>query len=152
MKHTVTFTARGHPNIRSRHRTTLMTTTESELSTRGDCIIAVSAEIGLSQLPEEIKNLARDSDTKITFALTTGNHTFTAVGKGDPRLTYANPVDMVARKSNYICDRTLMVSSDKAAVNLPKELVDELQDSETELIIQLSYETPEIQFTQLKQF
>jgi hypothetical protein len=139
MRRTIQFKARGHPNIRSKHETTLMTTTEPELSTRGDCIIAIAADIGLEQLPDEIKKAARDPETKITFTLKTENHLFTAQGRGNPRLTYTDPIDMVARKSNYTCGRTLMIASDKAAVDLPPDLIEALQNPSTEITIQLTY-------------
>jgi uncharacterized protein len=140
MKHTISFKAKGHKNIRSKHKTTLMITMDQELSTRGDCIISVGAEIGLSQLPHEIKNMAQDSDTKITFVLETNNHRFIAVGRGHPDLTYEDSIDMVARKSTYICGRTLMINSDEAAIDLPKDLVDELRDPEIEVSIKIIYE------------
>ncbi|HHL41695.1 MAG TPA: DUF371 domain-containing protein, partial [Candidatus Bathyarchaeota archaeon] len=57
-------------------------------------------------------------------------------------LTYTDEIDMVARKSSYTCGRTLMVQCDKAAVDIPKELVEFLQDPETVIKVQLIYETP----------
>ena len=36
--------ARGHPNIRATHKTTLEVTKEKELSPRGDCIIGICAD------------------------------------------------------------------------------------------------------------
>ncbi len=141
MKHIATFKAHGHPNISSRHKTTLMTTVEPQLTKKGDCIIGVSAEIGLAQLPDEIKEAARHPETIITFTLTTEKYQFTAQGAGHPELTYDDPIDMVARKSSYTCGRTLMIHSDKAAIDLPKELVKELQSLETEITITLTYET-----------
>lgn len=140
MKRIVSFQANGHKNIRSKHKTTLMTTVDTEISTRGDCIIAVGAEIGLYQMPEEIKKLARYADTTITFVLETNNHRFITVGKGHPDLTYEDPIDIVARKSTYICGRTLMINSDKASIDLPKDLVDELRDPKTVVTIELIYE------------
>ena len=142
MIHTFTFKAHGHPNIRSRHKTTLMTTVEPYLTTRGDCIIGISADIGLAQLPQEIKKAAKNPKTIITFTMTTENHVFTSNGIGHPELTYENPIDMVARKSSYTCGRTLMIHSDKAAIDIPKDLVKELQNPETEISIKLTYETP----------
>jgi hypothetical protein len=50
---------------------------------------------------------------------------------------------MVARKSNYTCGRTLMIASDKTAIDIPNNLVKELQNSETEITIQITYETVE---------
>ena len=142
MRHTVQFRAKGHPNIRSRHKTTLMTTVESHLTPRGDCIIAVDAETGLAQLSSEIKQAARKPETRITFRLQAGNYVFEATGRGDSELTYTDEIDMVARKSSYTCGRTLMVQCDKAAVDVPKELVEFLQDPETVIKVQLIYETP----------
>jgi hypothetical protein len=142
MKHTVQFRAKGHPNIRSKHKTTLMTTVEPHLTPRGDCIIAVSAETGLAQLPPEIKEAARNPETKITFTLLAGEHVFETTGRGDPELEYTDKIDMVARNSSYTCGRTLMVQCDKAAVDIPKEIVDVLKDPETVITVQLKYDTP----------
>jgi len=140
MKHTIRFTAKGHPNIRSTHKTTLMTTTETELTPRGDCIIAVGAEISLPILPNEIKEAARDPETRITFTLSVANHEFKVQGKGHRNLTYSNPIDMVVRKSSYTCGKTLMIMSDKVAIDIPLEIVDALQNPETIINIQLTYE------------
>jgi len=143
MKHIIQFKAQGHPNIRSNHKTTLMTTTDPHLTLRGDCIIAVAAETGLAQLPKEIKETARDPKTNITFTISVDNHVFTAHGKGHPDLTYTDPIDMVARKSSYTCGRTLMVASDKAAVDIPDELIEALQNPEPLINITITYEKPE---------
>ena len=143
MKHTIQFKAHGHPNIRSTHQTTLMTTTEHHLTPRGDCIIAVGAGTGLAQLPEEIKEAARDPGTEITCTISVENHVFTAVGRGHPNLTYTDPIDMVARKSSYTCGRTLMINSDKAANDIPAEIIKALQNPEAVITIQITYEKPE---------
>lgn len=141
MKYTTTFHAKGHKNLRSRHKTTLMTTAEPHLTTRGDCIIAVGAEIGLAQLLPEIKEAAKNPKTKITFTLKAGDLVFETIGRGDPELNYTDEIDMVARKSTYTCGRTLMVQCDKAAVDLSYELVELLQSPETVITVELSYET-----------
>ena len=143
MKHTFQFKAYGHPNIRSSHKTTLMTTTETHLTPRGDCIIAVGADLGLAQLPKEIKEAARDPETKITFTLKVENHLFTAKGRGHPNLSYTDPVDMVARKSNYTCGRTLMIGADKAAVDIQEAIIDAIQDPNADIMVQLTYEKSE---------
>ena len=142
MKHTIQFNAKGHPKITSRHRTTLMTTTETHLTKRGDCIIAVNAETGLAQLPAEVKQAAKNPNTVITFTLQTMNHVFKATGRGHPELTYTDTNDMVARKSSYTCGRTLMIASDKAAVDIPMNLVEELKDPETKITVKITYEQP----------
>jgi hypothetical protein len=137
------FQAKGHPNIRSKHKTTIMTTVEPNLTTRGDCIIAVNAEIGLARLPTEIKKAARNADTKITFTLKTQNNSFEVHGNGHKNLTYRDTIDMVIRKSTYTCDRTLMVKADKAAIDIPTTIIKALQSHETPIIIELTYEKPD---------
>ncbi len=119
MMFTTSFKARGHPNIISTHRTTLMTTRDKHLSTRGDCIVAVSAEKGLLDLPDHLKDAARSRETEISLKLEAGGDEFTVRGRGHPGLTYADPSDIVVRKSGYVCSRTLMVGADKAACDIP---------------------------------
>ena len=134
------FEAHGHPNIKSTHKTTLMTTVESTLTKRGTCIIAVDSEIGLSQLPDEIKKIARSPKTNISFKLRSGSHIFESRGIGHPNLTYSDPKDMVVRKSKYTCGRTLMICSEKSAKDIPKELIKILQSNENKITVQLIYE------------
>ena len=117
-----------------------MTTVESSLTPRGNCIIAVASETGLAQLPEEIKEAARDPETKITFTLKTEKHQFIVQGKGHPHLTYTDPIDIVSRKSSYTCGRTLMIDADKAAIDIPKEIIVALQKPDTKITVQITYE------------
>ena len=142
MIHKVSFRAKGHANVRSRHKTTLMTTVEHDLTPRGDCIVAVSAEFGLAQLPDEIKKAARNPETVITLRMQTDNHSFEVRGRGHPDLTYIDPIDMVARRSSYTCGRTLMIGSDMAAVDIPKDMVSELKEPDTVITVELTYMTP----------
>lgn len=119
-----TFTAWGHPNVRSTHRTTLMTTTDDHLSTKGDCIIAVRAGKGLRDLNTRIKEAIRREGSTVRLLIETEGKTFTVQGFGDPRLTLSHPSDMVIRKSGYICDRTLMIRADKAACDIDISLIE----------------------------
>jgi len=122
-----TFKARGHPNVRSTHGTTLMTTTDDHLSTRGDCIVAVSAEKGLRDLDPRIKDAIRRRGSTVRLIIETEGKTFTVEGFGDPRLTLSHPSDMVIRKSSYICDRTLMIRADKAACDIDNSMIELLR-------------------------
>ncbi|HIG98004.1 TPA: DUF371 domain-containing protein, partial [Candidatus Woesearchaeota archaeon] len=47
------FTAHGHPNILATHRTTLEITKDSELTTRGNCVVAVAADFSLIRSREK---------------------------------------------------------------------------------------------------
>ena len=143
MKLTASFEARGHRNILALHETTVMTTKEDHLSRRGDCIAAVSAEKALSDLGPEIKEAARRPEAVITLTLRVGGEIFEVKGMGHPSLTYADPNDMVARKSGYVCDRTLMVHSDRAACDMPRRIVDKLRDPNAILHVTVTVEAPE---------
>jgi hypothetical protein len=123
-----TFRARGHPNVRPSHRTTVMVTKEADLTPRGNCIMAVRAEKGLRDLDPRLKDAMRRSDARIQLVLEIGGLEFEVTGEGDPGLTLSHPTDIVARKSHYICDRTLMIRADKAACNADKDLVNLLKD------------------------
>jgi hypothetical protein len=142
MKLTETFLARGHRNILALHETTVMTTREAHLSRRGDCVAAVSAEKGLSDLSPEIKEVARRPGAIIILTLRVGGEVFEVKGMGHPSLTYADPNDMVARKSGYVCDRTLMVHSDRAACDMPRRIVDKLRDPNAILHVTVTVEAP----------
>jgi hypothetical protein len=138
LMHTITFRARGHRNVRSSHPTTLMITREEHLTARGDCIVAVASEASPSDLPEEMKEAARARDAAITLTIEVGQLSFTVTGRGHPSLSYSNASDMVARKSLYTCGRTLMVEADKAACDLPREMVRLLQSPSSEVKLTLT--------------
>ncbi|MCW4048851.1 MAG: DUF371 domain-containing protein [Candidatus Bathyarchaeota archaeon] len=123
MKQSFSFKARGHSNVKATHKTTVMTTTETHLTPRGNCIVAIAAEKGIIDLPPEFKKAARSHDAEITMTLETGGHVFKVTGKGHPGLTFEHPKDIVTRKSNYICERTLMVGADKAACDIDTDFV-----------------------------
>lgn len=130
--------ARGHKNITARHRTTLEITKESYLTTRGDCIIAVSSDRGMSDFSNEFKEGLRNEDTKLEIKLTCADSKEILIAYGHPNLTFKNPNEMVIRKSNFICDRTLAIKADKASCDLDRKFVDKLKkcnDVFIELII-----------------
>ena len=122
-----TFKAWGHPNVRSTHRTTLMTPTDGHLSTRGDCIVAVSAEKGHRDISPRIKEAIRSEGESVRLIIEIESKTFIVGGFGDPRLTLSHPSDIVVRKSGYICDRTLMIGADMAACDIDDSLIELLR-------------------------
>ena len=136
-----TFEAWGHPNIRSTHRTTLMVTREKGLTLRGDCIVAVKAGKGLKGLDPRLKELIRCEDAKVTLTIEARDSSFIVTGRGHPRLSLNDPVDMVIRKSGYICDRTLMIGADKAACDIPSNFATLLQKGDQRILLTISAET-----------
>jgi hypothetical protein len=123
------------------HKTTVEITTEDYLTQEGTCIIGIRADQALSDVPAEIKALVASERTKIVLRMKAGDFTEKVVGRGDPRLTYLDTVSMVARKSSFVCDRTLMVGADKAASDLDRSFVDSLKDSSASIECELLFVT-----------
>jgi len=115
-----------------------MTTRDKHVSKRGECIVAVDAEKGLLDLPEDAKKAAKSRETNIMLRLEAGDEEFTVRGKGHPGLTYTDPNDIVVRKSNYVCGRTLMVTADKVARDIPDSFKRILKN-EIEVTVTISF-------------
>jgi len=128
--------ARGHPNIRATHRTTLEVTKEKEVTPRGDCIIGVNAEKAVSDLNEGLKFwLKSGGKIKIEIVLPDYDLKDELMAYGDPRLTFKHNADVVIRRSDFVCDRTLAVRSNKSARDISREIVELLKDPYTELLL-----------------
>lgn len=121
----------GHENIRSNHQKTIEITKESHLTPQGDCIVGVNATSSCADLPDDLKNKLKDPNTKVTFSISVGNYEFLINGMGHPDLILTHSVDIVIRKSNFICPRTLAVKCDKASDMLPREMVSLLRNPKT---------------------
>ena len=118
----------GNKNIRSKHQKTIEITKETNLTPQGDCIIGVNATSGCADLPQELKNKLKAPGSKVTFSIRVGEYEFIISGKGHPDLILTHSEDIVIRKSDFICPRTLAVKCDKASDLLPREMVFLLQD------------------------
>ena len=121
----------GHENIRSNHQKTIEITKESHLTPRGDCIVGVNATSSCADLPEELKNKLKNSETHVHFSIKIDNDEFILEGKGHPDLTLTHDEDIVLRKSDFTCPRTLSVKCDKASNLMPREMVSKLQNPKT---------------------
>ena len=128
----------GHVNVQATHRTTLEFTKETHLSEMGDCIVAVGTDKAVADLNREFKkNLANDS-VRLIILIEASEISEKINAHGSPRLTLAHVKDMVIRKSNYVCSRTLAVGTDKTANDLPRNLVEKLKDPKQEVKITLT--------------
>jgi hypothetical protein len=134
------FHACGHPNITARNMTTFEFTKETHLTRRGDCIVAIGADKGAVDLSDEFKTLARDDKSRIRVILRAGDLEVGTAGYGSSRLTFLHPRDMVGRRSDFTCERTLLIRADKAAVDFPRELVKALMNPLQVVEIELAVE------------
>jgi len=136
-----TFYAHGHRAVLSTHLTTLELTKEDALGKNGDCIVAVGSSAGLRDLPEPMKNALSREACRARLTLKLDAHRFTIEGRGSRGLTFSHPTDIVVRKSSFVSDRTLMVLANRAAADLPRSLVDLLQDPSRKVLVELAVET-----------
>ena len=128
----------GHENIQATHKTTFEITKEAQLSRRGDCIIAVSANKTMTDFSSEFKENLHEEKAKIIILIEAGDAAEVVNAFGSPRLILAHPTDMVVRKSNYICNRTLAIQADKAACDLSRKLVEKLKNPKQRVKITLT--------------
>ena len=133
--------AHGHKNIQATHETTFEITKETTLTKRGDCIIAVEATKGAADLPIEFKEAARKKSSQITITIEAGELREIVRSRGSPRLLFTHPTDLVVRKSDHVCGRTLAIRADKAASDLSRKLVEKIQDSSQRIRITLAVES-----------
>jgi len=127
----------GHHNVRATHRTTFEVTKEEHLTPRGDCIVGVKADKSLIDLPDEFKEIMQSKDTKLEIILRAGDLEEKINAHGHRDLTFTHPTDMVVRKSDFVCGRTLAVGADKAAIDLSREIVEKLKDDKCGIVVEL---------------
>ena len=121
----------GHENIRSNHKKTIEITKESHLTPQGDCIIGINATSSCADLPQELKDKLKNSDSIVTFSSRVGDHEFITEGTGHSDLILTHAEDIVIRISDFVCPSTLAVNCDKASDLLPREMVSLLQNPKT---------------------
>lgn len=130
----------GHPNIRSLHAKTIEITKDEHLTPRGDCIIGVKANKACADLDESFKHRLKSNSSVVRIEIMVGDESFLILGMGDERLSMLNAHDIVIRKTNFVCPRTMSVLCDKASSDLPRKLVSMLRDQETKGIFRITLE------------
>ena len=119
---------KGHRNVTSHHKSTFEITKDAEIGPTADCIDGVDMDKTMLDFPQEFKDRIANPDTKIIVELKTENGHDEITGFGHEDLTLTHPTDIVIRKSDYVCSRTLMIGADKAAKDLDGDLIDDLKN------------------------
>jgi hypothetical protein len=127
----------GHGNIQATHKTTLEFTKDTHLTQKGDCIVTVAADKALADLSAEFKENLRKLHAKLTVLIEVDAVVEQVNAYGSPELILDHPTDMVIRKSDYVCNRTLAVHADKAARDLPRDFVEKLKNPKQKVKITL---------------
>ncbi|WP_299524185.1 DUF371 domain-containing protein [uncultured Methanobrevibacter sp.] len=129
---------KGHKNVSSHHKSTFEITKDPEIGPTADCIIGVNMDNSMNDFSDDFKSKIANKNTKITVILSTENGYDEITGFGHENLTLSHPTDIVCRKSDYTCPRTLMINANKAACDLDEKLVDDLKNEKVmEVIIKV---------------
>ena len=124
--------AYGHENIRATHKTTFEITKEKDLTPRGDCIIGVRADKSIRDINDDLKQiLRREERVEVVLNLPDYGLEERLFGFGSKRMSFEDESDVVVRKSDFVCGRTLLIKSNKAARDLNREFVELLRDRKT---------------------
>ncbi|ABR54610.1 Protein of unknown function DUF371 [Methanococcus vannielii SB] len=121
-----TIFAKGHENIIGSHKSTLEITKEEHLTCAGDCILGICADQSMVDFPKIFKENLKTSK-KIVVEIEVEGLKEIITGKGNPNLTYTHEKDIVIRKSDFLCSRTLMINSDKASKDINREIIEKLK-------------------------
>jgi hypothetical protein len=121
--------------MQATHKTTLEFTKDKHLTKKGDCIVTVAADKALADLNADFKEKLQKTDAKLTITIEADGISERVNAEGSPKLILTHPTDIVVRKSDYVCSRTLAVHADKAACDLSRDLVEKLRDPEQKVKI-----------------
>ena len=130
----------GHKNILSLHPRTIEVTKDPNLTKNGDCIIGVSANKACDDLNISVKKKLRTKDTIVKMKIIVDQDEFELTGSGNTDLSISHKHDIVLRKSNYADSRTLAISCDKSAIDIPRDLVNLLTVSDARGILRITIE------------
>lgn len=130
----------GHPNVRSLHSKSIEITKDGYLTPKGDCIIGIKANKACTDLEESIRRGLNSSSAIVKIEVIVDDESFIIKGRGDERLTMLNPHDIVIRRTNFVCPRTMSVLCDKASSDMPRELVRLLQHQEQKGLFRITIE------------
>jgi hypothetical protein len=130
----------GHPNIQSLHARTIEITKDEHLTLRGDCIIGVKANKACADLDESFKHRLKSNSAVVRIEIMVGDESLLITGRGEERLSLLNAHDIVIRRTNFVCPRTMSVLCDKASSDVPRILIKMLQVQETKGIFRITLE------------
>ena len=124
----------GHENILCTHNSTLEITKDKNMSKKGDCIIGVNASKACNDLSTNLKTLINDGK-KFKVILKVDDIQDYFYGFGNNKLRLLDKNDMVFRKSNFICDRTVLIYCSKSSAEIDSDLTRTLRNPKVKLSV-----------------
>jgi hypothetical protein len=113
----------GHPNVRSTHKKTIEITKAPTLSLKGDCILGVNANKACRDLNPTLKRLLQQADLVVKIEIEVRDLSFAIDARSNSRLSLLNHHDIVIRKSDFVCPRTVAITCNKASSDIPSDIV-----------------------------
>ena len=138
MRATEIIHAHGHENVLSTNKTTFEITRASHLTKQGDCIIAVGSDTGAKDLSLRFRKIAQSERARIKITLEVDGEVEAINACGSHHLSFTHPTDLVVRKSDYVCGRTLAIRADKAAKDFSRTFVEKLRNPKQRVKITLT--------------
>lgn len=118
--------ATGHEHVAATHDTTLELTSDDWLTPAGDCILAIEADAVPADFDASFVEACRSPEATIKATIRVDGREQVVEGRGHPKLTFDSDRSMVARTSDYVDDRTIMVGADAAAADVDRDIVSAL--------------------------
>ncbi len=124
----------GHENILCTHNKTIEITKDNYLTVKGNCILGINASMACKDLNSKLKSQIRKGK-KFKISIRSGEIFDFFLGYGDDKLTLLSDKDMVFRKSNFICDRTVLINCNKSSNELHRDLIKEIKNYGKRIVI-----------------
>ena len=120
--------AKGHENIIASNKKTFEITKDFHLTKRGDCIVAVSANKSGPDLNKVFIKALQREEAKLSIFFKIDGEEVVIQARGNPNLTISHPTDLVIRKSNFVCNRTLGIAANKTAYDFSRCVLKKLRE------------------------
>ena len=115
----------GHPFIQCIHNTTIELTKDNYLTKKGTCILGIKASKACFDLNPLLKKKIRKEE-KIDVIIKVDEIFDSFYGYGNKKLTLLSKKDIVFRKSDFICDRTILINCTKSSNELNRNIIKKL--------------------------
>ena len=126
--------ATGHMLIQCTHTTTIELTKDDYLTKKGTCILGIKASKACYDLTPGLKRKIMAGE-KIDVVIKVGDIVDQFYGYGSKNLTLLSKKDLVFRKSNFVCDRTILIKCTKSSSDLNRNLIKKLTNSKNQISI-----------------
>ena len=127
----------GHPLVRSRHRNTIEVTRDPDLTIRGDCIVGVRADKGLTDLSKDVREGIMTDGSELVVTIEVDREAFEVRAAGSSMLSLEDRHELVLRKSDFISPRTLAIRADAAAKDVPRSIVERLKSPDCRGVLRI---------------